>query len=299
MLFRSRLDPLWNPLVHRGGRYVEANPASTRRDWGEAALLGNGMIGAAIYKKTAEALTWELGRNDAEAHNHLRGIDWSVPRIPLGDLLLEPAGEILRESMRLSLCDAEASGEIRTRQGRIRWTSFTDAVRDVLVVTLRCEGEESAARMRLVPAHGVSPRIAWTNAANAAPLPPPPVVSETQGTELAVQELIGQDGAVSGECALAMRCIEPAAATRVYLVGIDHSRENGLARQRVLATLAQAAADGFEALRAEHRAWWHAYYPASFLSLPDTRWEAFYWIQMYKLASATRGTMREDRKSVV
>lgn len=291
--FLARLDPLWNPLVHRGGRYVTDNPASTRRDWGEAALLGNGMIGAAIYKKSAEALNWELGRNDAEAHNHLRGLDWSVPRIPLGDLRLEPAGEIIRESMRLSLYDAEASGEIHTAKGRILWTSFADAVRDVLVVTLHGEGEESAARLHLVPAHGVSPRIAWTKAANASPLPPPPVVTNANGTELAVQELIDQDGAVSGECALAMRCLKLEATTRLYLVGIDHSRENGRARQRVLETVAQAAADGLEELLSEHRDWWHAYYPASFVSIPDTRWEAFYWIQMYKLASATRGTMRE------
>lgn len=37
----------------------------------------------------------------------------------------------------------------------------------------------------------------------------------------------------------------------------------------------------------EHRKWWHHYYPSSFVSIPDARLESFYWIQMYKLASAT------------
>jgi len=37
-----------------------------------------------------------------------------------------------------------------------------------------------------------------------------------------------------------------------------------------------------------HRDWWHAYYPKSFVSFPDARMESFYWIQQYKLASATR-----------
>jgi hypothetical protein len=41
-------------------------------------------------------------------------------------------------------------------------------------------------------------------------------------------------------------------------------------------------------LESVHRKWWHAYYPQSFLSIPDTRLESFYWIQIYKLASATR-----------
>ena len=37
-----------------------------------------------------------------------------------------------------------------------------------------------------------------------------------------------------------------------------------------------------------HRAWWHRYYPASFLSFPDARLESYYWIQIYKLGSAMR-----------
>ena len=37
-----------------------------------------------------------------------------------------------------------------------------------------------------------------------------------------------------------------------------------------------------------HRDWWHSYYPASFVTFPDARMESFYWIQLYKLGSATR-----------
>ncbi|HZH95777.1 MAG TPA: hypothetical protein VEY06_07830, partial [Flavisolibacter sp.] len=45
---------------------------------------------------------------------------------------------------------------------------------------------------------------------------------------------------------------------------------------------------GIDRLVSTHRTWWHSYYPRSFLSIPDTRLESFYWIQQYKLASATR-----------
>ena len=38
-----------------------------------------------------------------------------------------------------------------------------------------------------------------------------------------------------------------------------------------------------------HRSWWNEYYPLSFLTIDDPEKEAFYWIQMYKFASATRG----------
>ncbi|HKO14627.1 MAG TPA: alpha-L-fucosidase, partial [Gemmatimonadaceae bacterium] len=36
------------------------------------------------------------------------------------------------------------------------------------------------------------------------------------------------------------------------------------------------------------RTWWHAYLPASFVSFPDSRLEAYYWIQIYKLGAAMR-----------
>src|SRR5207248_1186122 len=55
-----------------------------------------------------------------------------------------------------------------------------------------------------------------------------------------------------------------------------------------LAEIDSAPGETLNKLVTSHRAWWHAYFPQSFLSIPDTRMESFYWIQMYKLASATR-----------
>src|SRR3546814_17531654 len=39
---------------------------------------------------------------------------------------------------------------------------------------------------------------------------------------------------------------------------------------------------------AAHRRWWDAHYRASFLSLPDTKLESFYWLQIYKYDCAPR-----------
>jgi alpha-L-fucosidase 2 len=40
----------------------------------------------------------------------------------------------------------------------------------------------------------------------------------------------------------------------------------------------------------DHRNWWHQYYQRSFLSISDGRLQSFYWIQLYKIASAARET---------
>src|SRR5437773_2780142 len=59
-------------------------------------------------------------------------------------------------------------------------------------------------------------------------------------------------------------------------------------RHRARSTGWRAAGRRAPGLGAAHRKWWHAYYPASFLTFPDARLEAYYWIQIYKLGSAMR-----------
>ncbi len=61
-----------------------------------------------------------------------------------------------------------------------------------------------------------------------------------------------------------------------------------------VAAIKPAVARGVPAMEKAHREGWHAFYPASFVSIPDARIESFYWIQWYKMASATRA----DRPAV-
>lgn len=55
-----------------------------------------------------------------------------------------------------------------------------------------------------------------------------------------------------------------------------------------VAAVDRALATGPDRLVARHREWWHAYYRRSFLSVPDKRLQAFYVLQLYKMASTTR-----------
>jgi hypothetical protein len=65
--------------------------------------------------------------------------------------------------------------------------------------------------------------------------------------------------------------------------------ERGSGSAAALAAVRAAAAAGLSELTTLHRAWWHAYYPSGgFVTLADPKVESFYWVQMYKIASATR-----------
>jgi len=72
------------------------------------------------------------------------------------------------------------------------------------------------------------------------------------------------------------------------IVSIANTYPDRTARDQALAAVQSVAKLDATSWCERHRAWWHAYYPASFLSLPDARLESFYWIQMYKLACVTR-----------
>lgn len=75
---------------------------------------------------------------------------------------------------------------------------------------------------------------------------------------------------------------------RVLWVNLTHSYPESNAREISRNELEDALRCGYKNLQKTHRQWWNAYYPASFLTLPEGVKENFYWIQMYKLASATR-----------
>jgi alpha-L-fucosidase 2 len=116
---------------------------------------------------------------------------------------------------------------------------------------------------------------------------PAPRVEEEGAAKVCVQDLIA-----GGQTATAW--VEDAAAAGGHLArrlwwSIRHTHPEAGARADAIRTLDGARAGPSEPWIARHRAWWHAWYPKSFFSISDPYWEAYYWFQIYKLASATRG----------
>ena len=68
-------------------------------------------------------------------------------------------------------------------------------------------------------------------------------------------------------------------------VSKDTAAADAWASAQVLA----AAKAGVENLRAAHRAWWHAFWPAGgFVTIEHTVLESLYFLMQYKYASAAR-----------
>jgi alpha-L-fucosidase 2 len=72
------------------------------------------------------------------------------------------------------------------------------------------------------------------------------------------------------------------------LATVAHTFPGNTAATTATATLTAANGQTLDQLTGDHRSWWHGFYQKSFVSVSETRLESFYWIQLYKMACATR-----------
>ena len=238
--------------------------------WGESAFIGNGRLGATIDARDS-ALGWTINRTDV-VHDQ--------SRFPIGRVVLKTAGTLTGGTARLALWDAEASGTVTTDRGDIRWRSFTATDPAVIVIVLEGRGGERAVALDWVPAEARPPRkVARKEAFAPEDLHPPPTVTRSRAEVTSVQPFLG-----GGAHAESIR----RGKENVFYVSIGYGNTGEAAKGDAQRATAEAARLSLAKLVTAHRAWWQAYYPASFLSFPDARLESYYWIQIYKLGSAMR-----------
>lgn len=246
--------------------------------WWSGAFTGNGGLGAMVWYD--RALRFDLGHTELWDHQPDGGLGEGRAgrtRLNPGSLSLHLVGTPLRSTLRLDLWNAEVTGEITTTAGVVRVRSFTHAERDVMVVELTPSGAEVGASWRFTP---FPARAHWGRAPRDNP---PPEPTQRGGGFACDQSLVAGGGYTT-----AWRETTLGDGRRVLVLSIAYDPGGGAHRSRATGLVDAAHAEGVEALERTHRAWWHDYWPRSWVHVPDAALERFYWVQMYKLASATR-----------
>src|SRR5439155_3152834 len=100
---------------------------------------------------------------------------------------------------------------------------------------------------------------------------PDPVVQRSETMEVIKQPLTG-----GGEHATAWREVTRG-TTRTLYATVAWSFPEDTAERQAVDALRRASREPAHELAEAHRAWWHAYYRRSFLSVPDARLQSFYW----------------------
>ncbi|MEV5172285.1 Tat pathway signal sequence domain protein [Streptomyces flaveolus] len=244
--------------------------------WYEGPFLGDGLLGSMIYREPdANQIRFTVQHGRVQDHRPEFGSGWGTCRLPVGHLTLEPVGTITAVDWRLSLWNAELTGTVTTTAGTLTLAALIHD--EVLAVRVTASGGERAT-WTFHPEEAISPRkIQEAPPAGYTGNPPWTTRTAADGTEQVLQPLSG-----GGQTATAHR-----RTGDELLLSVGHSFPSGTAAEAdSLRTLRRGAS--YAALRRRHVRWWHAFYQKSFVSFPDQRLQSFHWIQLYKVASASR-----------
>ncbi|MFF4481892.1 glycosyl hydrolase family 95 catalytic domain-containing protein [Streptomyces melanosporofaciens] len=252
--------------------------------WYEGPFLGNALLGSGIYAEPGDAnkVRFNVQHSEVQDHRPEFGSLFGLARLPIGYFTLEPVGAITAIDWRLRLRDAELTGTITTDKGTLHLRALVHNSRSLLAIEVTPSAGETAFRWVFHPAEAISPRVAFKPVPDGYTGNPPAVVEDHHGIQAAVQPLLA-----GGQHVTAWR-ERTHAGRRTLYVTVAHSHPRRTARDRALKDIRSASALSYDVLAPSHRAWWHAYYRKSFLSLPDARLQRFYWIQLYKVAAAAR-----------
>lgn len=286
--FLARHDLVWEQLPNH---------------WNEGPFLGNGQLGLVAYaNQERNRFDFHLGRADVTDHRGApdkktsRGVPGTTvmhdfPRLDLGRIALFPTGKLKDGDFRLDLYNAELTGRLVTDRGELRLRVVT--LRDRMVHAIEItstettpDGQPAPWRWEFLPGNPATPREqVFPGNRPGYVTNPNPRLTTRDGVPVCVQPLLA-----GGDYATAW-LEQKSADARSAVLYISTANELPAADRSAAVAVADvraAASADVPALVAAHRAWWHAFYPRSFLTIPDARMEAFYWVQLYKFASASR-----------
>lgn len=273
--FLARHDLLWT-----------SKPVS----WEEGAFLGNGRLGVMVYceenREKRNLIRFVLGRTDVTAMRE--GGSYS-PRVPIGELHLEFKGWIYQPfRMRLDLWNAELRVEIITTEGEATLTMFVHSCQPIVVAEIETSEGEKQATFHWLAHHELHPSLLHTDGYSSDHyVPKVGLIRKRLEDDLHVSvQHFHPEG--SGGCVTAWKETTLQSSKNRRLILSIENGTNEKEYDKVISHVREAQEQSCKELYSSHRSWWHKYYQQSFLSIPDTRLEGFYWIQIYKLACATK-----------
>ncbi|GHT03165.1 hypothetical protein AGMMS49525_07790 [Bacteroidia bacterium] len=286
----STADINWSEFLSQHDMYWD----KITIDYYGGAIMGNGLLGTNLYKASADTYRLDVGRTDVtegrgqmplyKAESHL----YNEARLPIGYFTLATKGTVSKETMRLSLYDATTKGQLTTDKGVLDFKTYVHADKNYIIFESEASKDERDYTWSFVPLTAISPRYVNNSGDKDAQTnynanPNPAVKSQTDGDyNLSIQNLVCGKTYV-----VAWKEVKAGNQRRIIATVSQEATE-----KQAIAVAKRTIAEGFATkqalLEASHTDWWHNYYPASFISLGDTKMESFYWAQIYKFACASR-----------
>lgn len=274
--------------------------------WEQAPYFGNGNLGSMLYfDKQRNALRLQVFRVDVQDHrdNTHGWTAYSRPRLMIGSFYLTFEEKITGCDWRLDLYDATLRGTITTESGEVGFRHYVhseDMVMETFLDGVNSLGFQSC-KWTWEPERAETTRKGYPRTEQEIEAfaksygnhyrdtlklfaPNPEIRIEGNHNEgVAIQDLLA-----GGQYAVAWKQTPTGNHHERHTVSISKTYPEQTAADQAQASVEHATRLNVSEPDKRHLDWWHNYYPASFVSIPDTRLESFYWQQMYKMACATR-----------
>ncbi|WP_158848597.1 glycosyl hydrolase family 95 catalytic domain-containing protein [Algibacter sp. L1A34] len=272
--------------------------------WNEGAFTGNGQVGMMIYATmSANRVDFHMGRQDVTDHRGAPNRKTSMgvkdtglydySRLDVGRMALYPVGKIKSASIRQDLWNAEIRGVIYTDLGEISFRAFTpyDKMMNVIEIisTEKTKSKKESYKWEWLAGNPITPRVYakpdHPKTLEYKPNPKPIFKQEGNATICEQGLLAGGDYATAW---LEVKNKSSKNSSMLYVAIANEVPAAHVSGKVALKTVEDAVALKPETIESSHRDWWHNYYQKSFISMPDTKMESFYWIQIYKMATCSR-----------
>lgn len=279
---------------------------SPPKSWHEAPHFGNAMIGSMLYMRN-DRLCLEIFRADVHDHRD-ESYGWTAysrPRLKIGCFQLETPVVLIGCQWRKDLWNAELTGSLTTDGGDIRIRHFVHAEDMAIVTELEPEDPSLELSWSWQPAPAETERPGYPaneeelqsfarrygdhyKESLQSPTPNPPGhLKKNQGVHVWTQNLLA-----GGQYATAWT-EKQTRGTRAHIVTTANTFPENQAGERAAADIAAFVEKintetGLSDWIDTHRTWWHAYYPRSFVSIPDKKVEALYWQTIYRYGCLAR-----------
>lgn len=258
---------------------------SVTNDYYSGGLIGNGLLGASIYKQPGDTLCWELGRADVCDHrNESYSVLYTDCRLPIGKFLIPMDGG--SSSMLMDLYKCEVSGCVRRSQGNFYWKTLSPAEHNVFVIEL--EGE-NLPEVIFKPDLSISPRYIFKNQAYPRSdylvgykANPSSYIYSNNGFFICKQPL-----KAGGEYTTVWT-ISELKNKKILVASIGYSQSRTDTELDAINNIQAVLEEGLKKVKYRHIEWWHNFYSKSYVSVSEDKFNALFWKELYKLGSATR-----------
>ena len=251
----------------------------------EGVFTGNGLLGTMTYIDGKNSMRVDIGRTDVYDHR-ANSADklFDQARMSLGHFEIEFESPIVQAQGEIHLKDAYAEANVSTGKGRMRIRTTTLSNDNIILLEVFKKDFDGNYHLTWKPDEAISPRMGFSYTQKPKNYPANPKGSfGTQGeTKYFDQPLLAGGGYVTAYWSKSDKEVD------TYLITVDYSQHGTAYVKTALNYVQNFSKQKLTKGLAYHRKWWTNYFKASTLELPDTVYQQFYDMQLYKLASATR-----------